>query len=417
VTGEPDQGPEVPDRLRQRIVQLVADALPALAPLPPALRRVADFAPARRARLGGGAVWEALADEEFRVRAGTQAAVRVGPEPDAVDAAALAWLSRGDDWTDVVADAVRRLAERDEQRQQASGEIDRLRAQVASLQAELRDQRAAAREPLEEAKAENTLLRRRLGETRAALRAVEAERDQARAELEEAVDGAAAAMARAEAEAKRLREQLDEVSAGLSVARRDARSDRDLATVRARYLLDTVLEAAAGLRRELALPAIEGAPGDAVEAELDEPRDSRTTANPTGSPALDQMLSLPRARLVIDGYNVTKKAWGTATLEAQRSRLVAALAPLVARTGAETTVVFDAAASTTRTAMPAPRGVKVAFSPPGVIADDVVRQLVSAEPRGRVVVVVSDDQEVARDVRRAGARAVSADALLGLLGS
>ena len=417
MSGEPVQGPEVPDRLRQRIVQLVADALPALAPLPPALKRVADFAPVRRARLGAGAVWDALADDDFRGRAGTQVAVRVGDEPDELDGAALAWLSRGDDWTDVVAEAVRRLAERDEQRQQSSGEVDRLRAQVAALQVELRDQRAEARAPLEEAKAENTLLRRRLGETRAALRAAEAERDLARAEMEEALAGAAAATARAEADAKRLREQLDEAAAGLSAARRDVRTDRDLATVRARYLLDTVLEAAAGLRRELALPAAEGAPGDAVEAGLEAPGDARTTSNPTGSPALDQMLSLPKARLVIDGYNVTKRRWGSATLEAQRSRLVAALAPLVARTGAETTVVFDAAASTTRTAMPAPRGVKVAFSPPGVIADDVVRQLVAAEPRGRVVVVVSDDQEVARDVRRAGARPVSADALLGLIGS
>jgi predicted RNA-binding protein with PIN domain len=417
VSGEPVAGPEVPDRLRQRIVQLVSDALPALAPLPPALKRVADFAPSRRARLGAGAVWEALGEDDFRARAGTQVAVRVGPGPDETDVAALAWLTRGDDWTDVVAEAVRRLAERDEQRQQASGEVDRLRAQVTSLQAELRDQRNAARAPLEEAKAENTLLRRRLGETRAALRAAEAERDEARAELEEAVARAATTTARAEAETKRLREQLDEAAAGLSVARRDARTDRDLATVRARYLLDTVLEAASGLRRELALPAVEGAPGDAVEAGLAAPDEVRTTTNPAGSPALDQMLSLPKARLVIDGYNVTKRAWGVATLEAQRSRLVAALAPLVARTGAETTVVFDAAASTTRTAMPAPRGVKVTFSPPGVIADDVLRQLVAAEPRGRVVVVVSDDQEVARDVRRAGARAVSADALLGLIGS
>ena len=109
---------------------------------------------------------------------------------------------------------------------------------------------------------------------------------------------------------------------------------------------------------------------------------------------------------MVDGYNVTKAAWPTASLEAQRSRLVAALGPLVARSGAETTVVFDAAESTARTVMPAPRGVRVVFSPEGVIADDVIRQLVAAEPRGRVVVVVSSDQAVARDVAREGARVV-----------
>jgi predicted RNA-binding protein with PIN domain len=87
----------------------------------------------------------------------------------------------------------------------------------------------------------------------------------------------------------------------------------------------------------------------------------------------------------------------------------------VARSGAETTVVFDAASAATRTAMPAPRGVKVVFSPQGVIADDVIRQLVAAEPRGRVVVVVTGDQAVARDVARDGARTVPVAALLGVI--
>ena len=74
----------------------------------------------------------------------------------------------------------------------------------------------------------------------------------------------------------------------------------------------------------------------------------------------------------------------------------------MARTGAETTVVFDAANLTSRPVVAAPRGVKVVFSPPGVIADDVIRDLVAAEPSGRTVVVVTDDQEVIRDARAAG---------------
>ena len=58
--------------------------------------------------------------------------------------------------------------------------------------------------------------------------------------------------------------------------------------------------------------------------------------------------------------------------------------------------------------MASPRGVKVLFSPVGVIADDVIRELVAAEPAGRVVVVVTEDRELADDVRRAGARVVGA---------
>jgi predicted RNA-binding protein with PIN domain len=58
------------------------------------------------------------------------------------------------------------------------------------------------------------------------------------------------------------------------------------------------------------------------------------------------------------------------------------------------------------------RGVRVLFSKPGEIADELIRRLVRAEPAGRPVVVVSSDREVADAVRRAGARTVSAAALV-----
>ena len=64
--------------------------------------------------------------------------------------------------------------------------------------------------------------------------------------------------------------------------------------------------------------------------------------------------------------------------------LTLGLAPLVARTGVETTVVFDAGASSSRPVVSSPRGVKVRFSPEGVIADDVIRDLAAAEPEGDV---------------------------------
>jgi predicted RNA-binding protein with PIN domain len=59
--------------------------------------------------------------------------------------------------------------------------------------------------------------------------------------------------------------------------------------------------------------------------------------------------------------------------------------------------------------------VKVLFSPPGVIADDVIRQLVDAEPEGRVVVVVTDDRAILADVARSGARTAGSQALVKLL--
>jgi predicted RNA-binding protein with PIN domain len=120
--------------------------------------------------------------------------------------------------------------------------------------------------------------------------------------------------------------------------------------------------------------------------------------------------------LVVDGYNVTKTAWPELPLERQRERLLTGLAPLAARSGAEVTVVFDAADTAERPLVNRPRGVRVLFSPVGVIADDVIRDVVAAEPRGRPVVVVSSDRAVAVDVASSGARVAGAAALSRMLG-
>ena len=72
----------LPDAVRLRVVALVADALPEVAPLPPPLRKVAGFAPTRRARLGGTPIAAALdSDADFRERVATQVAAR-HPIPD-----------------------------------------------------------------------------------------------------------------------------------------------------------------------------------------------------------------------------------------------------------------------------------------------------------------------------------------------
>jgi predicted RNA-binding protein with PIN domain len=405
----------LPERLRLRVVALVSAVLPSVTPVPPSLRKVAAFAPARRARLGGAAIWEALADDDFRHHASVQvSALAAGDDP--VEGAARAWLARAEGWEATVAAVVDELDREVVLDDQHQAEVARLTAQVASLQAELATMRSEHREELDAARADHKVLRQRLGEARGVLRAADEARDEAYAARDEAVAAADATARAAEADVRRLRAQLDEAESGLAAQRRDVRTERDAATIRARLLLDAVVESATGLRRELGLAAVDGTPADAIEAQLAGIESAPTTSAPATPALLDQVLAMPRARLVIDGYNVTKSAWPSATLEAQRSRLVAALGPLVARSGAETTVVFDAAESTTRTAMPAPRGVRVVFSPSGVIADDVIRQLVAAEPRGRVVVTVTDDQALAKDLARVGARVVPSAALIGLVG-
>ena len=399
---------DLPEPVRARVVALTADVLPDVPRLPPAVRRVAGFAPARRARLGATAISEALADDELRERVGTQVAARPAPDPaDPVADAAHRWLTRPEDWEAGLADAVRRVAERPEPADdRAAREAERLRTRLADAEQAVRDLRAAHKAQLDEVKADNAALRRKLGDTRVAEKEARAAADESAAAERAAVERSAAL----ERENRRLRSQLERLEEELREGRRDARSERDEATLRARILLETVIDAATGLRRELALPQVSGAPADRVEADVAE-AGQRVPAQA----ALEQYLAMPRARLVVDGYNVSKAAWPSSPLEAQRIRLLQSLAPLVARTGAETTVVFDAAETDHRPPVNAPRGVRVLYSPRGVIADDVIRELVAAEPEGRVVVVVTADRAVARDVARDGARVVPPDALLELL--
>jgi predicted RNA-binding protein with PIN domain len=74
--------------------------------------------------------------------------------------------------------------------------------------------------------------------------------------------------------------------------------------------------------------------------------------------------------------------------------------------------VFDGAELDAPVAISAPRGVRVLFSRPGQTADELIGQLVRAEPEGRAVVVVSSDREVADAARRADARPASSNLLL-----
>lgn len=422
--------------MRARVVALTAEALGRLEldRVPVSLRRVATFAPARRARLAATQIAAVLElDSDFRDRVagrvreqlpGLAEALDAGasaPVADPVDLAAVAYLLRPDGWEAVVSAAAQAAeAERaGAAGRESSHREDRLRRQAEAAVEELKEVRRRHREQVSQLKAENAELRHRLGEARNRARVAEEGAVRAATDLEDVVAATAARSAEHDAEVRRLRSRLEQLERDLTAVRRTERLERGTETMRARLLLDTLLEAAGGLRRELALPAAAGSPADAVEAHVAE-QGSRTPSGQgslaSDDPALlDHLLALPRVHLVVDGYNVTKTAWPELSLERQRDRLLSGLAPLNARSGAEVTVVFDAADTTERPLVNRPRGVRVLFSPVGVIADDVIRELVAAEPRGRPVVVASSDQEVAADVVRCGARVVGAPALSRML--
>ena len=414
---------ELPAPLRARLVQLAADVLGDVPGLPGPLRPVAGFVPSRRVRLGGPVIESALATEAFRGAVAIQVRARrpelVGaleqadPDPDAL---ALAWLVRPED---AAAGFTAALGAVDVPSADDAG-APALRAKVEQLERTLREAKVQHRERLEELRTENAALRRRLGEARTQLRTVQEEADEVRDAAARLADAAEHDVRTARAQVRRLRAQVADLEERTGAEDRDRRTARDRAAVRARLLLDTLADAADGLRRELALPPVEGLPADAVDAVHATEGASTSSAagvlGPASPELLEHLLAMPRSRLLVDGYNVSRSAWATSPLEAQRIRLAGLVGALVARTGAETTLVFDAQHTTEPPPTQVPRGVKVVFSPYGVIADDVIVEYVEAEPRGRTVVVVTDDAELAARSRRAGARVVRAAALLGMFG-
>ncbi|HEX5996550.1 MAG TPA: NYN domain-containing protein [Jiangellales bacterium] len=426
----------LPEPVRVRVVSLAADVLGSMRTedVPPRLRPVAKFAAGKRVRLGAGAIAAALeADAGFRGRVleaaaaampGLAEALAQGTTPaaaDPVDVAVVAYLQRLDGWETAVkaaeetadhAEAVARAA------REAAAAV-RLREQLEAARASAREARDRYRREVDRLKAENAGLRRRLGEARDRAAVARGAEHAAESELSRAVDQAEAARAIAEAEVRRLRVKLVEAEAALEEFKRANRQGRGLETARLGLLLDTLTEAAAGLRRELALPATSIRPADTVQASgpSGESVPAHGRARSADDPAhLAELLALPRVHLVVDGYNVTKSAWPAMPLEAQRTRLVQALGALAARTGAEVTCVFDGADVSVPPPVGAAAGVRVRFSPKGETADELIRRLVRAEPEGRAVVVVSSDREVADGVRRPGVRPVPAHGLIGLIG-
>ena len=425
--------PILPEPVRQRITALAAGVLPGLPAdeIPVVLRRVARFAPNRRARLGGREIAAQLAaDPLFRQRVSGRvvteagdlgAAVVTGMAPaaaDPVEVAALAYLARPEGWRELIegaGEAVRAEADsaavasqiREAEHRAMRAEHDRT---VAKVEADkLRDELARVREELGQVRDEARTSAKALRESQAA---------QKRANDLLATEKGRATRIAADhdAEVRRLKARLAEAETLAATGKQSAKDARAADDARLWLLIETIGQAASGLRRELALGPSEKLPADFVADAAAErpgsPERSRARAQDTDDPGrLDQLLALPRAHLIVDGYNVTKRGFAEMSLEQQRKRLITGLGGIAAQTGDEVTVVFDGA-ERVHGLPPSPRGVRVLFSRKGDTADELIRQLVRAEPAGRPLVVVSSDREVADGVRRHGAYPMGADSLL-----
>jgi predicted RNA-binding protein with PIN domain len=429
----------LPEAVRRRVLALASSALPDLEDpeVPAPVRRLRSFTPSRRARLGGAQLSSAL-DSEGPFRAAVAGWLRAhdadlvraldsGADPGQAgrglaELAAAAWLLRSPSLSELAGagggpvDAWTRRRPVGEPTDSAAE--DRLRKELRAARTQIGDLRAA----LEKGRSEAAEARRRDRASTERLRAAEGALGEAGAAATDEATRVAGALAGSEEEARRLRRELAAARARGESVRRGDRRDRQVADARVRVLLDSLTAAAQGLARELALPPGEGSPAALAAAgreALVQPFSGLSDrALDTADVALvDQLLRVPGVHLVVDGYNVTKTGYPTLPLEAQRQRLVAALAALAARTGAEVTCVFDGTARPAGVAAIAPRapGTRVLFSPPGVLADEVIVDLVAAEPAGRAVLVATSDGEVVRAVRGAGARVLPSAVLLARL--
>lgn len=418
----------LPAPVRTRLAALAASALGGMkrADVPANLRPVMRFAPAKRAKLGSQPLLAALRDApEFRSAVldwcWNNAPDVLEPEqrdPAVIAAGALLRdTPSAEHYVELVSFRTEQARLRNE-RDAALARSEKLAGDVERLRAELAEARRVAEYAGEANRADADRMRTRLREQGVRLKEAKEDASSARADLARAREDTEAELAevaeqrdRERARAQQERTRAERAFADTEVARESAREARQGDEVRLSLLLETLDGALDGVRRELGTGGSGPRPADAVGRGRDH---SGTPGEVSDVASLERLLALPAVHLIVDGYNVTKTGYPELPLADQRERLAHQLAALASRTGAEVTVVFDGA-NVLSVPTAGPRGVRVLFSEAGVQADDVIRALVEAEPRGRQLVVATSDRAVVRSVRREGAYAVASVVLLAQL--
>ena len=324
---------------------------------------------------------------------------------DAVGEIGVLWLTRPAGWEARIVE----LAEADARaRAEAVTRVELERSEKRRERAESARNRAVAE--LAGARAEADGLRRQLAQAERQLAGLHAELATVRAELEGARKEARSAGQRAESAHHRIAElvaELDQLRSQRAAGDADRPGAPALSERHQGALTDLTKAACeladrlADLARELVAPQLPaGSPRPATRVPLVRPGGVRA-----GTPEEAVFLLKSGAAVLIDGYNVAKQAWPGLDLPEQRERLILHSEEVARRYGADITIVFDGA-EVTGASTNARRAVRVLYSPPGVIADDVIRTEVARIPAARPVVVVTDDREVVRDVRADGANTI-----------
>lgn len=365
-------------------------------------------------------------DEEFRSRV-RDALAEV--DDGEVDDVARLLLERPDGWDERFAVLVDAARDADASRDAARLDAD-LARQVESLSQALerRDRELVAAEERERsarAALDEERDRRRLAEDAAAV--ARGQLDDVRAERERAVRELAEARARADdltADVRALRlefEQLSAPAAPLGPGPEELQAFGEV--VDAAAVLTSAVE-----RLGAAITAADALATDRPTTAGTDPagRDASTSARPRRrvpvrlergavdgtTEAVDQLLRVPGAVVLVDGYNLSMASSPNLPIAVQRDQVINLLTAAHARTGAEIHVVFDGGDVGERPSVHAPFGIRVHFSPAGVEADDVLIELVPSIDPTRPVVVVSSDARVRDGVRPVGANVVRSEDLL-----
>jgi predicted RNA-binding protein with PIN domain/uncharacterized coiled-coil protein SlyX len=337
------------------------------------------------------------ADDAFRSR------IAVGALPELVDPIGKLWLERPAGWED---DLQRLVVEADATSAAAEAANDLKRAEKRRDAAETAAARTRAQlVVLNEQVIERNLvidgLRADLVKLSESIEQLRTESVDSRNEARHARDREAAALGKlAAAEAER-----DAATAARGMADRAT-----LAAERSELArLAATAESLADRLSALAAPPASGRPQAVKRKALPLP------GGVMGDPdAAAEYLLRSGASVLVDGYNVAKLAWPALDLAGQRVVLLDAIENLARRFGSDITVVFDGADVVGATS-DRRRIARVVYSPAEVIADDVIRDEVRRLPMTRQVVVVTNDQEIVRDVRSMGANTMTSDQLIALM--
>jgi predicted RNA-binding protein with PIN domain len=317
---------------------------------------------------------------------------------------------RSDNWAERLAGAAPKAptkrAKSDSEKLQA--ELERERARTAKLKDELRAQK-------EEARGAATASKSRVGELTSEVRDLRAALRQRESELKTVMGERDRARQAIEKEKRSLRREAERAAKAKDAAEeRLAASKREVAELKRRILTLEDRLADEKMKRARARDAAKArrATPSGPRRPLPAPKGLLADAPQT----LSAWLASDGVSLIVDGYNVGKATAGFPglELEAMRKRLVDEVAKLARRHGIEATIVFDGAEVGPGTRRLRRPPVKIEFSPPDVIADDVIVARVEAAPPGPLV-VATNDKGLQERVAALGATIATSDQLLALM--